>query len=102
MDSNGRKYVVATFLGRQLVSALVSFVDHSSSTDIPANNCVILQKGDELEQLPAGQHYITNPSVSRIWFPPLAAELTFPPFLLADHRPWVVLKGREPAGDENE
>ncbi|ORY52173.1 hypothetical protein BCR35DRAFT_19376 [Leucosporidium creatinivorum] len=51
LDSNGRKYVVATFL------------------DIPANNCVILQKGDELEQLPAGQHYITNPSITvRGWF----------------------------------
>ncbi|KAG8855049.1 hypothetical protein FRB96_007244 [Tulasnella sp. 330] len=41
-----QEYVVATFL------------------DIPANNCAILQKGDELEILPAGQHYITNPNIT--------------------------------------
>jgi regulator of protease activity HflC (stomatin/prohibitin superfamily) len=40
------EFVVATFL------------------DIPANNCAILQKGDELEVLPAGQHYITNPNIT--------------------------------------
>lgn len=40
------KYVVALFL------------------NIPANNCAILQKGDDLELLPAGQHYITNPNVT--------------------------------------
>ena len=32
--------------------------------NIPANNCAILQKGDDLEQLSAGQHYITNPNVT--------------------------------------
>ncbi|CAL1698843.1 unnamed protein product [Somion occarium] len=32
--------------------------------NIPANNCAILQKGDDLELLPAGQHYITNPNVT--------------------------------------
>ncbi|KAI0783708.1 band 7 domain-containing protein [Abortiporus biennis] len=41
-----KEYVVATFL------------------NIPANNCAILQKGDDLELLPAGQHYITNPNVT--------------------------------------
>lgn len=41
-----QEYVVATFL------------------DIPANNCAILQKGDDLEILPAGQHYITNPNIT--------------------------------------
>jgi len=41
-----RNYVVALFL------------------NIPANNCAILQKGDDLELLPAGQHYITNPNVT--------------------------------------
>src|ERR1700691_4586799 len=35
-----------------------------SSLNIPANNCAILQKGDDLEMLPAGQHYITNPNVT--------------------------------------
>ncbi|KIY51125.1 hypothetical protein FISHEDRAFT_57226 [Fistulina hepatica ATCC 64428] len=32
--------------------------------DIPANNCAVLQKGDQLEVLPAGQSVITNPSVT--------------------------------------
>jgi len=32
--------------------------------NIPANNCAILQKGDDLELLPAGQHYITNPNIT--------------------------------------
>ncbi|KII88766.1 hypothetical protein PLICRDRAFT_42002 [Plicaturopsis crispa FD-325 SS-3] len=41
-----KAYVVATFL------------------DIPASNCAILQRGDDLELLPAGQHYITNPNVT--------------------------------------
>ncbi|EKM58178.1 uncharacterized protein PHACADRAFT_252284 [Phanerochaete carnosa HHB-10118-sp] len=41
-----KEYVVALFL------------------NIPANNCAILQKGDDLELLPAGQHYITNPNIT--------------------------------------
>ncbi|EMD35680.1 hypothetical protein CERSUDRAFT_85643 [Gelatoporia subvermispora B] len=45
-DGHKREYVVALFL------------------NIPANNCAILQKGDDLELLPAGQHYITNPNVT--------------------------------------
>ncbi|KIM80892.1 hypothetical protein PILCRDRAFT_72918 [Piloderma croceum F 1598] len=45
-SSNGEQYHVALFL------------------NIPANNCAILQKGDDLELLPAGQHYITNPNVT--------------------------------------
>ncbi|KAI0821860.1 band 7 domain-containing protein [Trametes gibbosa] len=32
--------------------------------NIPANNCAILQKGDDLELLPAGQHFITSPNVT--------------------------------------
>ncbi|TFK87557.1 hypothetical protein K466DRAFT_586278 [Polyporus arcularius HHB13444] len=32
--------------------------------NIPANNCAILQKGDDLELLPAGQHFITTPNVT--------------------------------------
>ncbi|KAI0038819.1 hypothetical protein FA95DRAFT_1137154 [Auriscalpium vulgare] len=44
--NNKQTYVVATFL------------------NIPANNCAILQKGDDLELLPAGQHCITNPNVT--------------------------------------
>jgi hypothetical protein len=34
------------------------------SLNITANNCAILQKGDDLELLPAGQHCITNPNVT--------------------------------------
>ncbi|KAI0692907.1 band 7 domain-containing protein [Cytidiella melzeri] len=45
-EENSRSYVVALFL------------------NIPANNCAILQKGNDLELLPAGQHYITNPNVT--------------------------------------
>jgi len=41
-----KEYVVALFL------------------NIPASNCAILQKGDDLELLPAGQHFITNPNVT--------------------------------------
>ncbi|PPR04948.1 hypothetical protein CVT24_010406 [Panaeolus cyanescens] len=41
-----KEYVVATFL------------------NIPANNCAILQRGDELHLLGAGQSVITNPSVT--------------------------------------
>ncbi|KAM5543521.1 hypothetical protein V8D89_002772 [Ganoderma adspersum] len=41
-----QEYVVALFL------------------NIPANNCAILQKGDDLELLPAGQHFITSPNVT--------------------------------------
>jgi regulator of protease activity HflC (stomatin/prohibitin superfamily) len=41
-----KEYVVATFL------------------NIPASNCAILQRGDELELLGAGQSVITNPSVT--------------------------------------
>ncbi|KAK4056404.1 hypothetical protein OIO90_002547 [Microbotryomycetes sp. JL221] len=51
METDHKRFVVATFL------------------DIPANNCCILQKGDELEMLPAGQHTITVPNVTiRGWF----------------------------------
>ncbi len=35
-----------------------------SSLDIPANNCAVLQRGDDLEQVGAGQHCITNPNVT--------------------------------------
>jgi hypothetical protein len=38
--------------------------DLVNSLDIPANNCAVLQRGDELELLGAGQHYITNPNVT--------------------------------------
>ncbi|KAJ7632403.1 hypothetical protein FB45DRAFT_1146284 [Roridomyces roridus] len=41
-----KEYVVALFL------------------NIPASNCAILQRADDLQLLPAGQHVITNPSVT--------------------------------------
>ncbi|KAH6918873.1 hypothetical protein BKA70DRAFT_1248529 [Coprinopsis sp. MPI-PUGE-AT-0042] len=45
-NGNIKDYVVATFL------------------NIPASNCAILQRGDELELLGAGQSVITNPNVT--------------------------------------
>jgi regulator of protease activity HflC (stomatin/prohibitin superfamily) len=45
-DKQEKEYVVATFL------------------NIPASNCAILQRGDDLELLGAGQSVITNPSVT--------------------------------------
>jgi regulator of protease activity HflC (stomatin/prohibitin superfamily) len=45
-DEQEKEYVVATFL------------------NLPANNCAILQKGDELQLLGAGQSVIVNPSVT--------------------------------------
>ncbi|KAG0691525.1 hypothetical protein DFH29DRAFT_1018849, partial [Suillus ampliporus] len=45
-SGKAQEYVVALFL------------------NIPANNCAILQRGDDLELLPAGQHYITNLNVT--------------------------------------
>ena len=38
--------------------------DGPLSLNIPANNCAILQQGDDLELLPAGQHFITSPNVT--------------------------------------
>ena len=38
--------------------------DARYSLNIPANNCAILQKGDDLELLPAGQHFVTTPNVT--------------------------------------
>ncbi|KAN0135811.1 hypothetical protein V8E53_006263 [Lactarius tabidus] len=46
VGSAANDYVVALFL------------------DIPANNCAILQSGNDLELLPAGQHCITHPNVT--------------------------------------
>ncbi|EJD52128.1 hypothetical protein AURDEDRAFT_111592 [Auricularia subglabra TFB-10046 SS5] len=46
LGNKDQKFVVALFL------------------NIPANNCAILQKGDDLELLPAGQHYITDPNIT--------------------------------------
>lgn len=46
VNSATKDYVVALFL------------------DIPANNCAVLQSGNDLELLPAGQHCITHPNVT--------------------------------------
>lgn len=35
-----------------------------NSLNIPASNCAILQRGDDLELIGAGQSVITNPSVT--------------------------------------
>lgn len=42
----GKEFVVALFL------------------NIPANNCAILQKGNDLIVIPAGQHYVIDPSIT--------------------------------------
>ena len=47
-----------------LLNNLLVYVYAISSLNIPANNCAILQKGDDLELMPAGQHYILNPNVT--------------------------------------
>ena len=61
-----RSYVVALLYVFALIQHLGSAnTNHAlNSLNIPANNCAILQKGDDLELLPAGQHYITNPNVT--------------------------------------
>ena len=48
-----------------ILQSPIHFIDVSlCSLNIPANNCAILQRGDDLELLSAGQHYITNPNVT--------------------------------------
>jgi hypothetical protein len=42
----------------------VSGFNSHHSLNIPASNCAILQRGDDLELLGAGQSVITNPSVT--------------------------------------
>ncbi|KAF8607819.1 hypothetical protein BDV93DRAFT_487714 [Ceratobasidium sp. AG-I] len=46
----------------QVKSSATDFVV-AAFLDIPANNVAVLQRGDEMEQIPAGQHCITNPNV---------------------------------------
>lgn len=43
---------------------LMTWDGYLFSLDIPANNCAILQSGNDLELLPAGQHCITHPNVT--------------------------------------
>ena len=65
MKSNGKDYVVALlYVGSGYGVDSTGAYEVSSSLNIPANNCAILQRGDDLELLPAGQHYITNPNVT--------------------------------------
>lgn len=53
-----RSCLLCSFEPRHLIDTALC------SLNIPANNCAILQRGDDLELLPAGQHYITNPNVT--------------------------------------
>ncbi|KAH9020183.1 hypothetical protein EDB85DRAFT_1896295 [Lactarius pseudohatsudake] len=46
------------------VTGPAPFSDAASSLDIPVNNCAVLQSGNDLELLPAGQHCITRPIVT--------------------------------------
>ena len=60
-----QEYIVALLFVTLFRGLFTSFTTFSlSSLNIPANNCAILQRGDDLELLPAGQHYITNPNVT--------------------------------------
>lgn len=60
-----QEYIVALLFVTPFRGLFTSFNTISlSSLNIPANNCAILQRGDDLELLPAGQHYITNPNVT--------------------------------------
>jgi hypothetical protein len=65
-SSNGEQYHVALLFVVFLLPIGIKLIMYLalSSLNIPANNCAILQKGDDLELLPAGQHYITNPNVT--------------------------------------
>lgn len=57
-----KDYVVATLWVILFVG--VAFIHTLLSMNIPANNCAILQRGDVLQLLGAGQSVITNPSVT--------------------------------------
>ena len=52
------------YCGSYLLNGSMVYVYTFFSLNIPANNCAILQKGDDLELLPAGQHFITSPNVT--------------------------------------
>ncbi|KZV82858.1 hypothetical protein EXIGLDRAFT_729247 [Exidia glandulosa HHB12029] len=63
--------VTGAVLGSTLEVTMNSRVGHKDQAfvvalflNIPANNCAILQKGDDLELLAAGQHYITDPNIT--------------------------------------
>ena len=60
-----KEYVVATLLVFDLFQYTCFDSDNLfDSLNIPASNCAILQRGDDLELLGAGQSVITNPSVT--------------------------------------
>jgi regulator of protease activity HflC (stomatin/prohibitin superfamily) len=69
-----KDHITGVILGRSLevrMSANVGPIESASKDyvgalflDIPANNCAILQSGNDLELLSAGQHCITNPNVT--------------------------------------
>ncbi|KAH9991862.1 hypothetical protein BJV77DRAFT_1004826 [Russula vinacea] len=59
----GRSYEVRMTSTSPVTNAAESYVV-ALFLDIPANNCAILQSGNDLELLPAGQHCITHPNVT--------------------------------------
>ncbi|KAI0269647.1 hypothetical protein BGY98DRAFT_1101011 [Russula aff. rugulosa BPL654] len=69
-----KDHVTGSILGRSLEVRMSSNAGAAGSKpesyvvalflDIPANNCAILQSGNDLELLPAGQHCITHPNVT--------------------------------------
>ena len=65
-EHKSKSYVVAALYVLRFLYIIMHKSAHipMTSLNIPANNCAILQRGDDLELLPAGQHYITNPNVT--------------------------------------
>lgn len=65
-EHKSKNYVVAILYVLDFLYNNMHDSTHISMTslNIPANNCAILQKGDDLQLLSAGQHYITNPNVT--------------------------------------
>ncbi|KAG8738674.1 hypothetical protein FRC12_016660 [Ceratobasidium sp. 428] len=70
LSNHVKDKVTGATLGWMQEVTMPSLVGSSSTNfvvagflDIPANNVAILQRGDEMEQVAAGQHCITNPNV---------------------------------------
>ncbi|KAG9316074.1 hypothetical protein JVU11DRAFT_3744 [Chiua virens] len=60
-----QEYVVALlFVPPPSTDPFISLIQSPCSLNIPANNCAILQRGNDLKLLPSGQHHITNPNVT--------------------------------------
>lgn len=63
-NASQQDYHVALLYVKARLPYGIALTRYSYSMNIPANHCAILQRGDDLEILPAGQHYVTNPNVT--------------------------------------